>query len=229
MAKKKDKTEENITAVEEALTNTELFIERNQKILSYVILGIVVVVLFLFALKRFYIDPREKDAQSVMFKAQEYFEKDSLQLALDGDGNYPGFLEIISDYRWTKAARLANYYAGVIYLQQGNFQDAIDHLKKFKSNDYYAANMALAAQGDAYLELGQTGKAINLYLKASRRNVNDFTTPGVLMKAAICYEQLGKWKDAIEVYERIRTGHPDTNEGRDAEKYIARARGMMNK
>jgi hypothetical protein len=92
MAKKKDKTEENITAVEEALSKSELFIERNQKILTIIVGVIVLIVLAFFGAKRFYIDPREQEAKALIFKAEQYFSQDSLQLALHGDGNYPGFL-----------------------------------------------------------------------------------------------------------------------------------------
>ncbi|MDP2423127.1 MAG: tetratricopeptide repeat protein [Bacteroidales bacterium] len=229
MAKKKDRTEENITAVEEALSKSEIFIERNQKILTTIIFVIILVVLAFFALRRFYIEPREKDAQALIYKAEQYFEQDSLQLALDGDGNYPGFLDIISEYRWTKTARLANYYAGIIYLEQGEFEEAIRHLKKFKSDDFLVGNMALAAQGDAWLELDKPDKAARLYVKAAKNNVNDFATPMFLMKAAMTYEHMGQYQKALNIYEKIKSQHVDSQEGREAEKYIARARMMIEK
>lgn len=227
MVKKKDKTEENITAVEEALSKSELFIEKNQKILTIVVGVLVVIVLAFFGLKRFYIDPREKEAQSLIFKAEQYFAKDSLNLALNGDGNYPGFLEIIDDYRWTKSSRLANYYAGVIFLKKGEYEEAIRHLKRFRSNDFLVRTMAYGAIGDAYLELGNPEKAVSYYMKASNRNVNDFTTPVFLMKAAQTYEHLGEWKKAVEIYKRIKKEHFQTQEGRDAEKHIAHAEARM--
>jgi tetratricopeptide (TPR) repeat protein len=227
MAKKKDKTEENITAVEEALSKSELFIERNQKVLTIVVGVIVLLVLAFFGVKRFYIDPREQEAKALIFKAEQYFAQDSLRLALDGDGNYPGFLEIIDDYRWTKTSRLANYYAGIAFLKKGEYEEAILHLKKFRSKDFLVNNMAYAAIGDAYLELGKPEKAVNYYLRAARRNVNDFTTPVFLMKAAQTYEHKGEWKKAIEIYERIKKEHFQTQEGREAEKFIAHAQAMM--
>ena len=227
MAKKKAKTEENLTAVEEALSKSELFIEKNQKTLTIVIGVIVVIVLAFFGAKRFYIDPREDEAKALIYKAEQYFAQDSLMLALNGDGNYPGFLEIIDDYKWTRTARLANYYAGIIYLKTGEFEQAISHLKRFRSRDFLVSNMAKAAIGDAYLELGKPEKAVSYYLKASKRNVNDFTTPVFLMKAAQTYEHMQQWNKAIGVYERIKKEHFQTQEGREAEKYIARAQAML--
>lgn len=228
MAKKKDKTEENITAVEEALSKSELFIERNQKTLTITVGIIVLLVLVFFGARRYYIEPRENEAKALIYKAEQYFAKDSLNLALHGDGNYPGFLEIIDDFRWTRTSRLANYYAGIIYLRKGEFEEAIHHLKKFRRRDFLVRNMATAAIGDAYLELGKPERAVNYYLKASRRNVNDLTTPVFLVKAAQTYEHLGEWKKAIDIYERIKKEHFQTQEGREAEKYIARAQAMLN-
>jgi len=227
MAKKKDKTEENITAVEEALSKSELFIERNQKILTIVVGVVVLIVLAFFGAKRFYIDPREQEAKALIFKAEQYFSQDSMQLALHGDGNYPGFFEIIDEYKWTKTSRLANYYVGIALLRSGEYEDAITHLKRFRSKDFLVRNMAYAAIGDAYLSLENPGKAVSYYLKAAKRNVNDFSTPVYLMKAAQTYEHLGEWRKAIDIYERIKTEHFQTQEGREAEKYIARAEAMM--
>lgn len=227
MAKKKDKTEENITAVEEALSRSELFIEKNQKILTIVIGVIILIVLAFFGIRKIVVEPRENEAKAIIFKAEQYFSKDSLNLALNGDGNYPGFLEIIDEYSWTKTARLANYYAGAIYLKTGEYEEAIRHLKKFRSQDFLVRNMATASIGDAYLELNEPAKAVSYYMKAAKRNINDFSTPVFLMKAAQTYEHMNEWKKAVEVYERLKKDHFQTQEGRDAEKFIAHAQAMI--
>lgn len=228
MAKKKDTTEENITAVEEALSKSELFIERNQKVLTIVVGVIVLIVLAFFGARKYYIEPRESEAKALIYKSEQYFAQDSLRLALNGDGNYPGFLEIIDDYRWTKTARLARYYAGISLLKLGEYEEAIDHLKKFNSRDFLVSNMAKAAIGDAYLELEKPEQAVKYYLRASRQKVNDFNTPVFLMKAAQTYEHLGEWEKAAGIYERIKNEHFQTQEGREVEKHIARARAMAN-
>jgi tetratricopeptide (TPR) repeat protein len=159
MAKKSDNTEEKIMAVEEALSKSELFIEKNQKLLMIILGNHSSYCTWLFWIPEVYIIPREKEAQQQMFMAERYFEQDSLRLALDGDGSYPGFLAIIDDYGMTKSAKLAHYYTGIIYLNQGKFQEAIDHLKKFKTKDVMLAPMAKGAIGDAYMELGQKEEA----------------------------------------------------------------------
>lgn len=169
MAKKTDKTEERIVAVEEAFSKTEQFIEKNQKIILIVVGAIIVVVLGYFGFKRIYLAPREKEAQSQMFMAEKYFETDSLTKALKGDGNYLGFLDIIDQYKFTRSANLSHYYAGICYLKKGEFQNAIDQLNKFSSGDELVGPMAIGAIGDAYMELNNTDKAIDYYLKAANK------------------------------------------------------------
>lgn len=227
MAKKQDKTEGGIVAVEEALSKTERFIEKNQQLLTIIIGVIVVVVLVFFGFKRFYMAPREKEANEQMFMAERYFEIDSLNLALNGDGMYPGFLEIIDDYGMTKGANLSKYYAGVCYLKMGNFEEAIDHLKSFKGKDQVLGPMAKGALGDAYLEMDQAAKAVGAYLEAADLNENEFSSPLFLMKAGWTYEILKDYKKALEIYERIKFKFPASNEAREIDKYIARAKGMM--
>src|SRR6476620_8536358 len=92
---------------------TETFITENQKSLTIIGSVVAAMVLLYFGYTKFYLTPRETDAQNDMFRAEQYFQADSLDKALNGDGNYPGFLIIIEEYSGTKSANLAYYYAGV--------------------------------------------------------------------------------------------------------------------
>lgn len=226
MAKKTDNTEEKIMAVEEALSKTELFIEKNQKLIAIILGGLALIILGYFGFQRFVLVPREAEAQSQMFVAQKYFEQDSLSLALNGVGMDPGFLTIIEDYGMTKSAKLAHYYAGIIYLNQGNFEEAIDHLKKFTTKDVMLAPMAKGAIGDAYMELGKPADAASQYEKAADTYKNDFTTPAFLQKAAWAYEDAGNKDKAVKVLDRIRVEYPRSAEARDVERLITRLKGQ---
>ncbi len=229
MAKKTDSAEEKIHVVEEALSKSEQFIEKHQKSLMIIIGAIIVIGLGIFAFQKLFLQPREKEAQGQMFMAQKYFEQDSLNKALNGDGNYVGFLSIIDDYSMTKASNLAKYYAGIIYLKQGKYDEAITYLKKFKGKDELVAPMAIGGIADAYMELGQKDKALDYYLKAAEKRNNDMTTPLYLMRAAFVYEDLGKYDKAIELYEKIRKEYIKSFEARDIEKYIERAKALSGK
>jgi tetratricopeptide (TPR) repeat protein len=229
MAKKTDNTEEKIHAVEEALSKSEKFIEKNQKILTIIIGAAVVIVLGVFAFQKLFIAPREKAAQGQMFMAQKYFEEDSLNKALNGDANFPGFLDIIDSYSMTKSANLAKYYTGIIYLKQGKYEDAITYLKKFDSKDEFVGPMATGSIGDAYMELGQKDKALEYYLKATEKQDNDLTTPLYMQRAAFVYEDQGKFNKAIELYEKIQKEHTKSAEARDIDKYIEAAKAKLTK
>jgi tetratricopeptide (TPR) repeat protein len=228
MAKKKTKAEENIQAVEEALGRTEQFIEDNQKPILMVIGLIVVIVLAYFGFERFYLEPKEKSAQEQVFKAEQYFEMDSLDLALNGDAEYPGFLDIIDDYKFTKTAELAHYYAGVIYMKKGDYQTAIDYLENFDPDDEIIEPMALGAIGDCYMQLNNPEAAVKYYLEAAEETENEFTSPLFLMKAGWTYETMKDYSKAIKVYKRIKEDFPKSNEAREMDKYIARAEGYAN-
>jgi len=227
--KKADKTEERIVAVEEAFSKTEQFIEKYQKIIIVVVGVIIVVVLGFFGFRRFYLSPKEKEAQSQMFMAEKYFEQDSLKKALNGDGQYPGFLAIIDDYGMTKSANLAHYYAGICFLKTGQFENAITYLKKFDVDDQVVAPMAKGALGDAYMELKQFEKAAGLYLEAAEIKKNELTSPLFLMKAAWANEELGNLEMALSYYKRIKVEYPRSSEGRDIDKYISYTEGLLKK
>lgn len=229
VSKSKGKKEDNLEVVEHALTNTEHFIEQNQRTITVAIIVIVAVVGIFLGYKRFIVAPKEKEAESQMFAAEQYFEKDSFNLALNGDGNYLGFLDIIDQYKLTKSAKLARYYSGISYLKLGKFQDAIDQLKKFKLKDDMVSPIAKGAIGDAYSELGRQDEAVDYYIKAARMSPNDFVTPIYLMKAGELLEGNKEYSKAIDLYKEIQKDYPESNEGRKIEKYISRAQAGLAK
>lgn len=222
-AKKVDskKADERLHTVEEALSRTEEFIENNQKIILIVVGVLIVVVLGFFGFRRYYLEPKEKEAQGQMFMAEMYFEQDSLSKALNGDGNYLGFLDIIDQYGLTKSANLATYYTGICYLKMRDFEQAIKYLKDFDGNDKVAAPMALGAIGDAYMELDDVDKAIGYYLDAANQSDNELTAPMFLMKAGTACEIKGNYKKALEQYQRIKKDYPRSFEGTQIDKYIS--------
>jgi tetratricopeptide (TPR) repeat protein len=228
MVKKKTKQEDNLQELESALTKTEQFIEDNQKQITYVIGAVIVLVAAFLAFNRFYMQPKEEEAMSQMFMAENYFEKDSFNLAINGDGNYLGFLDIIDDYGMTKSSNRAKYYTGISYLHLGQYEDAIDYLKKFKTKDLLLAPVKAGAIGDAMLELGNTEDALKQYKKAYSASDNELTTPIYKMKAAGVLESMNKWNDALKLYEEIKKDYPESAEGATVDRYIARVKIKMS-
>lgn len=228
MSKKKEKAA-GIENVGEVLGRTEQFIEDNQKIIIYVVIGIALVVLGYFGYRNYIYKPKAEEAAANMFQAEYYFEKDSMKLALYGDGNNFGFLYIIDEYSGTPSANLANYYAGIAFLNLSEYDNAIKHLKSFSSNDVIISAIANGAIGDAYVQKGDIEKGVNYYLKAAKNKKDTFNAPIFLMKAGIAYEEIGKYKEALDVYKNIQTNFSESREGRNIEKYIARVEFLLKK
>ena len=227
MAKKKNKTEDQFAQIEETLTRTEQYIEDNQKNLIRGVGGLVLVVALFIGYQNLYIAPMEKEAQTDMFMAELYFQKDSFNLALNGDGQYLGFVDIADEYSATKAGDLANYYAGLSYLNTGDFENAIEYLGDFSSDDVVLSSLALGCIGDAYMELADADNALAYYEDAAANNDNEFTTPKYMLKQAMIHEANGDVADALALYKGIEADYKTSREGNGIEKYIARAENAL--
>ncbi len=224
MATKKTQQEDNLQELESALTKTERFIEDNQNMITYIVGGIILVVILFLGFSKFYLQPKEDEALSQMFMAENYFEKDSFNLAINGDGNYLGFLDIIDEYGITKSANRAKYYTGISYLHLGQYEDALDYLQDFKTDDLLLAPIVEGAQGDALLELGETDDALKQYKKAILASDNELTTPVYMMKAASLLETMDELEDALALYEELKEKYPTSTEGTNIDKFIARVK-----
>jgi tetratricopeptide (TPR) repeat protein len=227
MAKQDTKqVEERFENVEEALSKTELWIENNQKTLWAILIALLVVAFAIFGITK-YNQKRNQNAMNESFMPQKYFEKEQYDLALNGDGNYMGFLDIVSKYGSTKAGKLASYYAGISYMKQGNYNDAIEYLKKYTNNDKVLAPLALGAIGDCYMELGDNQNAATYYDKAANKNPNDFTSPLFLNKLGNTYEIMGNYAKALETYQTLKKDFPLSNEAFEISKNIANLEEKM--
>jgi tetratricopeptide (TPR) repeat protein len=227
MAKKQQEEEksfdftENLN-IEETISRSEAFIEQYKNLLIGIVAAIVLVGGGLYYVNGIYLPNKQAEALNMMYVAERYFEADSLDLAINGDGNFPGFEEIADDYGWTKAGKLANYYLGIAYLRKGQFEEAIDHLEDFSSDDIMLSSIALGATGDAYLELDKKDKALSYYKKAAYNKANNFTSPIYLLRAGELAEEMGQEADALKFYQEIKDKYKSTPEGQQIDKFIAR-------
>tara|TARA_B100001287_G_scaffold32512_1_gene23205 strand:- start:723 stop:1403 length:681 start_codon:yes stop_codon:yes gene_type:complete len=223
MAKKDNKKEMQFEEVGEAISKTEQFIENNQQKIIKVTGIIFAAIILVIGIKNFYLKPLENEAQSEMFMAELYFQKDSFNLALNGDGEYLGFLDISNDFSLTKSGNLANYYAGLCFLHLADYENAISYLKDFSSNDIIISSLALGCIGDAYVELGDNEKALKYYKNAVNNSDNQFTSPRYLFKQAMIYESQQEYSKALKIYNLIKDEYKNSNEAAGIEKYISRA------
>ncbi len=217
---KKIKHQDPEESVENALNKTEQIIEKHKNTLIYAVVAILAISAIGFAYQHLYRKPLKEEALSQSFIAEQYFRADSFSVALKGDGNALGFSQIIDEYG-SAAAKSVYLYAGICELQLGNFNEAISYLKKYKSKDPIMQARALCNIGDAYASLIKNKEALDYYLKAAAHADNIFAA-GYLLKAGIMHEELGNKEDAIKIYEDIKVKYPQSMEGYEADKYIAR-------
>lgn len=200
------------STLDETASKTEDFVAKNQRIIIGVVGAIALLTVAYLAYQKFVVAPKQEEAATEMFLAQQNFEKatngvssDSLyKLALNGSEGKFGFLKIADEYSGTDAGNLANYYAGIAYLNTRKYTEAIEYLGKFKSNDMVLSALAKGAIGDAYSQNNQPKEAFENYVKAAETNKNDFTTPRFLLKAGKIALALGNKSDALKYFTDIK-------------------------
>ena len=187
------------------------------------IVGAIVAIVALFsAYQNFYITPMQEEAQAEMYMAELYFQKDSFNLALNGDGQYLGFLDVADYYSSTNVGQLANYYAGLCYLNTADFDNAIEYLGNFSSDDIILSSLSFGCMGDAYMELGDVDAALDAYESAVSNSSNEFTAPKYMMKQALIYDANGDSEKALDLFNSIKNDYKNSREANGIEKYIAK-------
>lgn len=205
-----------------SLGNMQSSFEKNQKVIIGAIVAVVVLVGGYFGYQQFIQKPNEEKAANALFSAERWFEVDSLNYTLNGDGQHPGALNVIKKYDGTKAGNLAHYYAGMSYLRTGDAKKAIEMLEKFKGEGTPLEFLAYGALGDAYMESNNAAKGIELYKKAAGNDKDNYTSPLYLFRAGLASEQAGKTDEAKKIYLEIKSKYPYSQQARDIDKYLAR-------
>ena len=211
---------ENAEAVVEAVSKTEKFFQDNGKLISIICAAFVVACALVFCWFKFAYQPKVNEAQGQMAYAEQNFRTGDFELALNGDGNSLGFVQIIDEYG-KKAGRSVYFYAGVCELQLGEWEQAIKYLQAYKGKDEILAARATACIGDAYVGLEDYRKALGYFEKAAAE-IDNMYAAGYLLKAGAVAEQLGDNAKALSYYQMIKEQYPQSMEAYDVDKYIGR-------
>ena len=215
-----NKIQEPEVNVEEALSKTEKFFETYKNHIVYGSIAIVAVVAAVMLFHHFVTVPAQQEAMAQTFTAEQYFRVGEFEKALNGDGNALGFNQIISEYG-SKSGEAVYFYAGVCNLQLGNFAEAINNLKSYKSDDAIMNARALACIGDAYAAQNDLASALTNYKSAAAASDN-ILAANYLLKAGIICEEMGKPAEALAFYQQIKDKYPASPEGYEINKYISR-------
>lgn len=206
--------------MQEAVSKTEEFFKKYGNMMYGCILAVLIAALAILAYNRFILQPKKQQATDQMAQAERWFLSGEYELALSGDDNDPGLLEIIDQYG-SKAGEAVYMYAGVAALKTGDYQGAIDYLKKYEGKDPILKARAEACIGDAYAELEDYSNAISYYQKAAKTTDNALAA-AYLLKAGIVAEEAGDKAQALSFYKEIKDQWGSAPEALEIDKYITR-------
>ena len=235
MADKKDVKFEQIEN-NEVVEKAKDFWAKFSKPIIYVGSAVILVIGGWIAYKNFILEPKEQKSAELIFPAEALFDKmvqtgfnkDSINFVLNGGNGINGVVKISKSYSGTDAGNRANYIAGVCYLNNGDFTNAVKYLKEFSTKATQVQTVAYSLLGDAYAELKKNDDALEYYNKAAKVNTNDeFMTAEALFKAALFAESIGKTKDAIDLFQKIKDEYPKSSHYSEIDKYLARL-GVLN-
>ena len=211
---------EQAEAVVEAVSKTERFFQENGKRLTIISAVFVALCVVVFCWFKFAYQPKVAEAQGQMAIAEQNFRAGNYEVALNGDGNALGFVQVMDEYG-KKAGKAVYFYAGVCELQLGEWEQAIKYLEAYKGKDAILAARATACIGDAYVALEDYSKALGYFEKAAA-NADNMFAAGYLLRAGIVAEKLGENAKALSFYKKIKDQYPQSMEAYDVDKYIGR-------
>lgn len=204
----------------ETVSKTDQFFRENKKTIYGSLIGLLVIGVLIFSFVQFIYKPKAEEGAAQMVQAEENFRNGNYELALNGDGNVLGFSQIIDEFG-AKAGKSVYFYAGVCALNNGEYEKAVSYLKKYNGKDPILAARAVSCMGDAYVGLEDLKSAVSCFDKAAAEADNMFAAT-YLLKAGVCYEELGEPQKALGYYQKIKEQYPESIEGYDIDKYITR-------
>jgi len=225
-------TAEVFNTLDETASKSEQWVEKNQKIIFTGLIAVAVIIVGYLAYNNYILEPKELEAADELAFPKSYFEQaqgasvaiDSLyNLSLNGaDGKY-GLIDIVDNYGDTKAGNLAKYMSGIAYLRTGDYENAIQYLSDFSSDDEILGALALGNIGDAFTEINQFEDALKYYAEAANFKNNPFTSPLYLFKAGNIAMELKEFDKAEEYFTIIKDSYSKSEEAKNINIYIQRA------
>jgi tetratricopeptide (TPR) repeat protein len=222
MAKRKVAQEEEVVTQQVQETSAPFWVTYQKQII-YAVGGVLALFLCWWGYKALIVEPKQKEAVESMWQAQMQFERDSFKLALENPApDADGFLAIIDKFSGTKAANAATYYAGVCYMQTGDFDNAIKYMEDYDADGDLFPIMKYGILGDCYSEKQDFAKALDMYEKASDSGNNDVLAAVYLKKLGLLNEKQGNKEAAVKAFQRLHRDfpNPSSSDWRDVEKYI---------
>lgn len=208
--------------VEQTVSKSDEFYNKHKKTIWTVVICVVVVGLAVLAYSKWVYAPSVAEAQEAAFPAEAAYAGGEYQLALEGDGTFLGFADLVDQYG-SKAGKSVYLYAGSCEAQLGNWEEALSYLKKYKGGDRILEGRALALEGDCYSALEDYDAALKSYRKAADKSENVFSAAYLVKAGEVCLHT-GDKAQALSFFEEVKDKYPQSIEGYDIDKYIELAK-----
>lgn len=225
MAKKTKPEDDTLLDVGEVYTKTERFVDENRSTLTYGVGGLAVLILAVIGYQSFVVGPAEAAAETDAWRAENYFEMDSMSLAALGDGYVAGLEEVMADHEGTAAGQRAAYRMGIYYRDAGDFEGAIAAFEEVNVGDDVVQVLAAGNIGDCYVELADyesAQAAFNNAISLSTSSMaEDVLAPMFLYKGALVEIELGNNAQAKKHLDRIVEDYPTSQQNNASEALAA--------
>ncbi|MBC7934411.1 MAG: tetratricopeptide repeat protein [Rhizobacter sp.] len=216
------KVTETTVETNDTVQTAKGFWDRFSKPIIYVGSAIIVLIGAWYGYKQFIVEPKEREANELVFPAENLFDKmastgfnkDSVNIVINGgvvEGQkITGVLKVINNFGGTAAGDRAKYMAGAGYLHIKEFDKAVKYLKEFDGNGAtQIQSKAYLLLGHAYAEQKKTSDALAAYKKAAGVNEKDeFFAGDALLIAAAYAKETGNSKEAVSLYEQVKEKYP---------------------
>ena len=164
---------------------------KNFKIGTYVVGGLLVAIILYFSYRQFIWGPANEKSNDGWWVALNYISKDSTDQAIR-------VLEpFVKNNDGKTGGEIGQYLLGKQYMKKGNYVAALKMLEDVNLNDTYVSTMSLGLQADCHSQMKHYDQALELYVSAANKEENEFTTPMYLFKAGLHAEKLNKKEDAL--------------------------------
>lgn len=205
------------------------FFRNNKKLMDGILIGVLAVILLVTAFYYFRNNQTKKASNAIISSIEIYNRALStndttlFNKALEGDDETDGFLSIISDYKITKTANTAKYYAALCYLQIGNKEESMNYLLDYDKDEDHLFYMAQMLIGDLYDEQKDVDNAKKYYQKAIEGE-DAMTAPIALYKLGMIYERENNWAEAYNTYQQIQDKYYERYSEMGVDRNLERAK-----
>ncbi len=234
MAKKNKKNTKEEYASEEVFQDldqfakrTENFFERNAQKFAIGFGVVIVGVILYFVYLQYVQKPKELTANTKLVAIQKDYAADSIDKVLGNEVS--GAAHLANEQGNLPAGKMAALFAGNAEFRKGNYQQALEYFKKYDSDDDITVSLSKVAMGDCYVELNNNDEAMKLYTKAISETENGGTQLIAVKKATILAIETGKEAEGLQLLEKFKKEHPDTDNSGFVDAYIARLEAANGK